>query len=50
MFYRIFKVTMVMTASIMPMIQNRTTIFDSGTGRKGFCINAMIPAFPGFWK
>ncbi len=34
-FYRIFNVTKVITASIMPTIQNRVTILDSGMGMKG---------------
>ena len=40
----------VITARMIPINQNRTTIFDSGTTLKGFCIKACIPALPGFWK
>ena len=35
---------------MIPINQTRTTIFDSGTTLKGFCIKACIPALPGFWK
>ena len=38
--YRIFKVTMVMTARMMEMIQNRTTILFSGWMRCGVWIRA----------
>ena len=45
--YLIFNVTIVITARMIPINQNRTTIFDSGTTLKGFCIKACIPALPG---
>ena len=46
--YRIFKVTNVITAKIIPTIQNRVTILVSGITCKGRCIKASIPALPGF--
>ena len=48
--YLIFNVTNVIAASIMPMIQNRVTILDSGMAWRGRCIRASIPALPSFWK
>ena len=32
---------------MIPINQNRTTIFDSGTTLKGFCIKACIPRITG---
>ncbi|GFI14738.1 hypothetical protein IMSAGC008_02299 [Muribaculaceae bacterium] len=48
--YRIFSVTKVSAASMMPIIQKRVTILDSGIALSGRCMRASIPAFPSFWK
>ena len=46
--YLILRVTNVMTARKMPMIQKRVTIFDSGIARKGAWMMASMPELPGF--
>ena len=47
--HRILRVTNVITASMMPMIQKRVTILASGMAWRGHCMRAGYEPSPGFW-
>ena len=47
--HRILRVTKVTTASMMPIIQKRVTIFDSCMAAYGLCMRAFMVPSPGFW-